>query len=193
MEALINSRLCKGSLCRQEDIEQLSMDGSHYSFSTGILPSLGGSSARRIKLKWFIISPYDRRYRCKSVLILGFSLWACDFLFSLRSFVCVYICAYKRLVIYCFYWFDFFFPCIIYMKDFLLCYSFWFMLDCRNLSLPYCSCSFNLFYLLLASCIKLILFVIMFDLYIYIFLDFFSKLEFFLFIICFSLYFFYCL
>lgn len=130
MEALINSRLCKGSLCRQEDIEQLSMDGSHYSFSTGILPSLGGSSARRIKLKWFIISPYDRRYRCKSVLILGFSLWACDFLFSLRSFVCVYICAYKRLVIYCFYWFDFFFPCIIYMKDFLLCYSFWFMLDC---------------------------------------------------------------
>lgn len=145
MEALINSRLCKGSLCRQEDIEQLSMDGSQYSFSTGILPSLGGSSARRIKLKWFIISPYDRRYRCKSVLILGFSLWACDFLFSLRSFVCVYICAYKRLVIYCFYWFDFFFPCIIYMKDFLLCYSFWFMLDCRNLSLPYCSCSFNLF------------------------------------------------
>lgn len=120
MEALINSRLCKGSLCRQEDIEQLSMDGSHYSFSTGILPSLGGSSARRIKLKWFIISPYDRRYRCKSVLILGFSLWACDFLFSLRSFVCVYICAYKRLVIYCFYWFDFFFPCIIYEGFFIV-------------------------------------------------------------------------
>nr|POE92697.1 potassium channel akt1 [Quercus suber] len=63
MEALINSGLCKGSLRRQEDIEQLSMDGSHYSFSTGILPSLGGSSARRIKLKRFIISPYDRRYR----------------------------------------------------------------------------------------------------------------------------------
>ncbi|KAK7821911.1 potassium channel akt1 [Quercus suber] len=63
MEALINSGLCKDSLRRQEDIEQLSMDGSHYSFSTGILPSLGGSSARRIKLKRFIISPYDRRYR----------------------------------------------------------------------------------------------------------------------------------
>ena len=149
MEALINSGLCKGSLCRQEDIEQLSMDGSHYSFSTGILPSLGGSSARRIKLKRFIISPYDRRYRCKSDLILGFSLWACDFLFPLHSYVSlslslslyIYIYIYKRLVIYCFYWFDFF--CIIYMNDF-----YWFNLSglCWIVEiwvyLPYCSCSF---------------------------------------------------
>ena len=100
MEALITSGLCKGSLCRQEDIEQLSMDGSHYSFSTGILPSLGGSSARRIKLKRFIISPYDRRYRCKSDLILGFSLWACDFLFPLHSYVSLSLSLFIYIYIY---------------------------------------------------------------------------------------------
>ena len=100
MESLINSGLCKDSLCRQEDIEQLSMDGSHYSFSTGILPSLGGSSARRIKLKRFIISPYDRRYRCKSDLILGFSLWACDFLFPLHSYLSLTLSLSLSLSIY---------------------------------------------------------------------------------------------
>ena len=106
MEALITSGLCKGSLCRQEDIEQLSMDGSHYSFSTGILPSLGGSSARRIKLKRFIISPYDRRYRCKSDLILGFSLWACDFFVSF-TFICLSLSLSLSIYIY------------IYIKDWL--------------------------------------------------------------------------
>ncbi|XP_050283173.1 potassium channel AKT1-like [Quercus robur] len=85
MEALINSGLCKGSLCRQEDIEQLSMDGSHYSFSTGILPSLGGSSARRIKLKRFIISPYDRRYRIWEnflVFLVIYTAWVSPFEFG---------------------------------------------------------------------------------------------------------------
>ena len=51
------------SVCGQPEIEQLSRDGSHYSLSTGILPSLGARSNRRVKLRNFIISPYDRRYR----------------------------------------------------------------------------------------------------------------------------------
>lgn len=42
---------------------ELSRDGSHYSISSAILPSLGARSNRRIKLRRFIISPYDRRYR----------------------------------------------------------------------------------------------------------------------------------
>ena len=51
-------------MCGQEQIEQLSRDGSHYSLSTGILPSLGArTSNRRVKLRRCVISPYDRRYR----------------------------------------------------------------------------------------------------------------------------------
>lgn len=42
---------------------EMSRDGSHYSLSSGILPSLGARSNRRVKLRRFIISPYDRRYR----------------------------------------------------------------------------------------------------------------------------------
>ncbi|KAJ1392370.1 inwardly rectifying potassium channel subunit, partial [Sesbania bispinosa] len=49
------------AMCGEEEIE-LSRDGSHYSLTTGILPSLGARSNRRVKLKPLIISPYDRRY-----------------------------------------------------------------------------------------------------------------------------------
>ena len=60
---------------------------------------------------------------------------------SLSLSLSLYIYIYKRLVIYCFYWFDFF--CIIYMNDF-----YWFNLSglCWIVEiwvyLPYCSCSF---------------------------------------------------
>lgn len=60
-------------MCGQEQIEQLSRDGSHYSLSTGILPSLGArSSNRRVKLRRFIISPYDKRYRFFIFSLFGF-------------------------------------------------------------------------------------------------------------------------
>lgn len=42
---------------------ELSRDGSHYSLTTGILPSLGARSNRRVQLRNFIISPYSRWYR----------------------------------------------------------------------------------------------------------------------------------
>lgn len=56
----------KGVMCGEQverEIEQISRDGSHYSLTTTILPSLGARSNRRVQLRHFIISPYDRLYR----------------------------------------------------------------------------------------------------------------------------------
>ncbi|KAK7323768.1 hypothetical protein VNO77_27259 [Canavalia gladiata] len=49
-----------------EELE-LSRDDDHYSLTTGILPSSGASSNSRIKLKPFIMAPYDRRYKDTTV------------------------------------------------------------------------------------------------------------------------------
>ncbi|TKY54907.1 Potassium channel AKT1 [Spatholobus suberectus] len=72
------------SVCGQEELE-LSRDGSHYSLSTGILPSLGAKSNRRIKLRPFIISPYDRRYRIWEtflVILVVYTAWVSPFEFG---------------------------------------------------------------------------------------------------------------
>ncbi|KAL5185978.1 Potassium channel AKT1 [Glycine soja] len=72
------------SVCGQDEIE-LSRDGSHYSLSTGILPSLGAKSNRRLKLKPFIISPYDRRYRIWEtflVILVVYTAWVSPFEFG---------------------------------------------------------------------------------------------------------------
>ncbi|XP_039018679.1 potassium channel AKT1-like isoform X1 [Hibiscus syriacus] len=79
--------MVRGSvLCGQEDeIEQLSRESSQYSLSTGILPSLGGRSIRRIKLRSYIISPYDRRYRIWEtflVLLVIYTAWVSPFEFG---------------------------------------------------------------------------------------------------------------
>ncbi|KAL0308503.1 UNVERIFIED_CONTAM: Potassium channel AKT1 [Sesamum radiatum] len=58
---LFGASMCGGA--ESQEIEQLSREGSHYSLSTGILPSLGARSNRRVKLRSSIVSPYDRRYR----------------------------------------------------------------------------------------------------------------------------------
>ena len=52
-----------GDEVEREIEQQISRDGSHYSLTTTILPSLGARSNRRVHLRHFIISPYDRRYR----------------------------------------------------------------------------------------------------------------------------------
>lgn len=73
------------SVCGQEEIEQLSRDGSHYSLSTGVLPSLGARSNRRVKLRRFIVSPYDRRYRgweTYLVLLVIYTAWVSPFEFG---------------------------------------------------------------------------------------------------------------
>lgn len=51
-----------GSGHDREAVEQLSRD-DEYSMSAGILPSLGGKTSRRVKLRRFIICPFDYRYR----------------------------------------------------------------------------------------------------------------------------------
>lgn len=49
--------------------EHMSIEGtmSHYSFSKGLLPPLGvgatSRSSRHVKLRCFIVSPFDPRYR----------------------------------------------------------------------------------------------------------------------------------
>ncbi|WOH01073.1 hypothetical protein DCAR_0520452 [Daucus carota subsp. sativus] len=61
---------------------ELSRDGSHYSLTTGILPSLGARSNRRVQLRNFIISPYDRRYRFWEtflVILVIYTAWVSPF------------------------------------------------------------------------------------------------------------------
>ncbi|KAI6681739.1 hypothetical protein NL676_035620 [Syzygium grande] len=83
--------------CGQEELQGLSRDGSHDSLSSSILPSLGARSSRRIKLRRFIVSPYDRYYRHRHFLpfsLLGFSLprgFSCffsGFRWKARSLLC---------------------------------------------------------------------------------------------------------
>ena len=112
------------SVCGQEEIEQLSRDGSHYSLSTGILPSLGARSSRRIKLRRFILSPYDRRYRCTVFYFLGFCFWASFY------FVCIYVLSFPRFFYNTFFSFFFSFVCVcvcvfvlyihIWMNDYIV-------------------------------------------------------------------------
>ncbi|KAH7848608.1 hypothetical protein Vadar_005096 [Vaccinium darrowii] len=75
------------SMCgvSEKEIEQISRDGSHYSLSTGILPSLGARSNRRVKLSRFTISPYDRRYRAWEtflVILVVYTAWVSPFEFG---------------------------------------------------------------------------------------------------------------
>ncbi|XP_047332651.1 potassium channel AKT1-like [Impatiens glandulifera] len=68
-----------------EEMERMSRDGSHFSFSTGILPSLGARSNRTVKLRPFIISPYDHRYRVWRtflVILVLYSAWVSPFEFG---------------------------------------------------------------------------------------------------------------
>ncbi|CAM0881894.1 unnamed protein product [Alopecurus aequalis] len=64
---------------------EMSRDGSHYSLSSGILPSLGARSNRRVKLRRFIISPYDRNYRLWEtflIVLVVYSAWVSPFEFG---------------------------------------------------------------------------------------------------------------
>lgn len=85
MESLASRGILRVSMCGQEEIEQLSRDGSHYSLSTGILPSLGARSNRRVQLRRFIISPYDHRYRIWEtflVVLVIYTAWVSPFEFG---------------------------------------------------------------------------------------------------------------
>ncbi|KAM0934958.1 putative cyclic nucleotide-binding domain, potassium channel, voltage-dependent, EAG/ELK/ERG [Dioscorea sansibarensis] len=73
------------AMCGREMETELSRDGSHYSLSSGILPSLGARSNRRVKLRKFIVSPYDHRYRAWEtflILLVIYSAWVSPFEFG---------------------------------------------------------------------------------------------------------------
>ncbi|XP_058112525.1 potassium channel AKT1-like [Magnolia sinica] len=73
------------SVCGEEAAEQMSRDGSHYSLSSGMLPSLGARSNRRVKLQRFIVSPYDHRYRGWEnflIILVIYTAWVSPFEFG---------------------------------------------------------------------------------------------------------------
>ncbi|XP_020587257.1 potassium channel AKT1-like [Phalaenopsis equestris] len=62
----------------------ISMDGSHYSIN-GVLPALGSRGNRRVKLRRFIISPYDKRYRAWEtflIILVVYTAWVSPFEFG---------------------------------------------------------------------------------------------------------------
>ncbi|XP_075474327.1 potassium channel AKT1 isoform X1 [Primulina tabacum] len=82
---LFRVSMCGGGGAELQEIEQFSREGSHYSISTGILPSLGARSNRRVKLRSFIISPYDRHYRAWEtylVILVVYTAWVSPFEFG---------------------------------------------------------------------------------------------------------------
>ncbi|XP_078428864.1 potassium channel AKT1-like [Wolffia australiana] len=73
------------AVCRHEVEMEMSKDGSQYSLSHAILPSLGARSNRRVKLRPFIISPYDFRYRTWEkflVVWVVYTAWVSPFEFG---------------------------------------------------------------------------------------------------------------
>ncbi|CAI9100218.1 OLC1v1037168C1 [Oldenlandia corymbosa var. corymbosa] len=80
--------LFRVSMCGRsvaDEMEQISREGSHYSITSGILPSLGARSNRRVKLRRFTISPYDRRYRAWEtflIVLVIYTAWASPFEFG---------------------------------------------------------------------------------------------------------------
>ncbi|CAA7403136.1 unnamed protein product [Spirodela intermedia] len=73
-------------MCRHHEVERvISREGSRYSFSDAILPSLGARSNRRVTLRRFIISPFDRQYRAWEtflILLVIYSAWVSPFEFG---------------------------------------------------------------------------------------------------------------
>ncbi|XP_059460483.1 potassium channel AKT1-like [Corylus avellana] len=85
----------RGSICGQrgegvggaEDQQPQRDDGSHYSLTAGILPPLGitAFTTRRVKLRPFIFSPFDPRYRLWEtflVFLVFYTAWVSLFEFG---------------------------------------------------------------------------------------------------------------
>ncbi|GFP80239.1 potassium channel akt1 [Phtheirospermum japonicum] len=69
----------------EEQLSRQVSSSSHYSFSTGILPILAARSSHSIKLRPFIVSPYDRRYRAWEtflVVLVIYTAWVSPFEFG---------------------------------------------------------------------------------------------------------------
>lgn len=68
-----------------DDVKTDVEEGSYYSLTTDILPPLGARSNRRVRLRRFVISPYDRRYRFWEtflVILVLYTAWISPFEFG---------------------------------------------------------------------------------------------------------------
>ncbi|XVF88159.1 hypothetical protein PTKIN_Ptkin19aG0027900 [Pterospermum kingtungense] len=80
----------EGGSCKKEEandlIDSMSKDGSQYSLSVSVLPSLGPNrSNRKVKLRPFIISPFGPRYRSWEtflVFLVFYTAWVSPFEFG---------------------------------------------------------------------------------------------------------------
>ncbi|CAH9144307.1 unnamed protein product [Cuscuta epithymum] len=91
-EDIISNRTRRGRggifgapMCGVAQETELSRDDSHFSLTTGILPSLGARSSCRVQLRRFTVSPYDRRYRIWEtflVVLVIYTAWASPFEFG---------------------------------------------------------------------------------------------------------------
>ncbi|CAD5186642.1 unnamed protein product [Musa acuminata subsp. malaccensis] len=75
---LLSAKSCFQPFC----YDGFQEESSSYSFSSDLLPSLGAKINQSIKLRKFIISPYNPRYRAWQmflVLLVIYSAWICPF------------------------------------------------------------------------------------------------------------------
>ncbi|XP_057960180.1 potassium channel AKT1-like [Malania oleifera] len=89
MTMKVRRKSCFGSICDdgKEEAEKISKDeAKDLTMSiTGLLPSLGARSNRRVKLRPFIVSPFDPRYRCWDtflVFLVFYTAWVSPFEFG---------------------------------------------------------------------------------------------------------------
>ncbi|XP_020596409.1 potassium channel KAT3-like [Phalaenopsis equestris] len=70
--------------------DEFQMESGSCSFSSDILPSLGATINRSIKLRKYIISPYDPYYRAWEIfliLLVIYSAWICPFEFAFFKYL----------------------------------------------------------------------------------------------------------
>ncbi|XP_020583593.1 potassium channel AKT1-like [Phalaenopsis equestris] len=87
MESRRKAAFFVSAMCGRE-AEAVSRDGSRYSLTGGVLPALGESGSRRLKLRSFVISPYDKRYRAWEtflIFLVIYTAWVSPFEFGFIS------------------------------------------------------------------------------------------------------------
>ncbi|XP_047325307.1 potassium channel AKT1-like [Impatiens glandulifera] len=89
-----STALFKGVICGEQELnkelEEQSLDGrSSYSITGDILPSLGAHVNRRIKLRSYIISPFNSNYRIWEIflaLLVFYTAWVSPFEFGFLEY-----------------------------------------------------------------------------------------------------------
>ncbi|KAK1279713.1 Potassium channel KAT1 [Acorus gramineus] len=70
--------------------DELQVEGNSCSFSSDLLPSLGATINQSARLRRFIVSPYDHRYRAWEMFLIFlvlYSAWICPFEFAFSRYL----------------------------------------------------------------------------------------------------------